>query len=341
MKSKNDSLKLIFLFVVVLFLFSIFFLTTSIRPASLLTILNILLLAPVIHFLERKKISKIASILIVFAATGVVLALGIYYASTVLSGQWATLSDALPIYGDELIQKLGKLQEWIYDHYSVEINFGATNWIKRLGSNTQDWLITRLPSLIGDLASAFFLVPIFSFFILRDGKIMESTLLSLVPNAYQDTTVKVVTKTGKALSEFLRAKVIEALLVGLLSFIGLMIIKAPYAGVFALIVGITNIVPYLGPVVGAAIPLAIVGFSDSFSGHFVPMLIILSVVNAIDILIIFPIFVAKLVNLNPLILLTAVAVGQEFYGLVGMLISVPLASILKIIFQELVHAMND
>jgi putative permease len=63
--------------------------------------------------------------------------------------------------------------------------------------------------------------------------------------------------------------------------------------------------------------------------------ILLLAINLIDNFLIFPVFVAKIVNLSPLTLLISVAVGQEYYGVVGMLLAVPLASILKIIFLEL------
>jgi putative permease len=339
LQNNRDTLKLCFLFLVLAFVFSVFFLTPALRPSALLTILNVLLLSPVIKFLERKKLAHTTSILLVFLIAGLVLSLSVGYATTVLASQWRSLSESLPIYGDQLIQKLNGFQSWLNDQVSFEINLGVTNWIKKIGNTTQDWLVTGFPSLLGDLASAFFLVPIFSFFLLRDGKKMKMQFFKLLPRKYHDSTIQVITKTSRALSEFVRAKVIEAVLVGLLAFIGLMSVNAPYAGIFALVIGITNIIPYLGPVLGAAIPLAIIGLSDPLSPHFWPALAVLLVVNAIDFLIIFPIFVAKLVNLNPLILLEAVAVGQQFYGLIGMLIAVPLASVIKIIFQELVHAM--
>jgi putative permease len=66
------------------------------------------------------------------------------------------------------------------------------------------------------------------------------------------------------------------------------------------------------------------------------MLLVFLVANAIDMILIFPVFVARLVNLSPLTLLASVAVGQELYGVVGMLVAVPVASAIKIVMKELI-----
>ena len=337
-KKQNDTLQILFLLAVIIFILSVLFFTTALRPAALLTLLNILLLSPIIHFLQTKKVPKTPAILIVFFLSGILLAFGLTYATRIISSQWDMLSASLPQFGELILQKMNLIEAWIKDQLSLDLNLGITQFVKKFGSNTQAWLLTNFPSLLGEFASAAFLVPIFSFFILRDGEKMKQNLFKLVPDRYFDSTVHVITKTTTALSEFLRAKLIEAFVVGFLTFVGLMIVGSPYAGVFALVAGVTNIIPYLGPIMGVIPPLAVIGLSESLSHQFWPVLIVYIIVNAIDLTIIFPVFVAKLVNLSPLVLLAAVAVGQELYGLVGMLLAVPLASILKIIFQELVHA---
>ena len=334
---KNDTVQVVFLLLVVITIFSIFFFTPSLRPSTLLTLINVLILAPVVHFFEKKKMPRPFAIMLVFFIFGIVLAFGLTYATRMISSQWQNLSDSLPQFEILFDQKMQLLQEWVKDNLFIDLNLGITPSLKNFGAQTQNWLINNVPSLLGSLASAVFLVPIFSFFLLKDGDRMKADLFKLVPQKYFKATDLVVTKISTALSEFLRAKLIEAFAVGLLTLIGLTLVGAPYASIFALIAGVTNIIPYLGPIMGAVPALIFIGFSNSFTHFFWPVAIVFGVVNAIDLAIIFPIFVAKLVNLSPLTLLTAVAVGQEFYGLIGMLIAVPIASILKIIYQVLVH----
>jgi putative permease len=228
--------------------------------------------------------------------------------------------------------KIQNLESTIKQHFNLEFEFGITNLLNQFGSNSSNWLVSRLTSLLSNIASATFMVPLFSFFILKDGQTYGKELLKLVPEKYNSSIVLTVGKAAKSLSKFIRAKALEAFLVFLLTYIGLLICGSEYAGTLALIAGITNILPYIGPVLGYIPALALLGFGW-------PVFFVFLLVNMIDLIIIFPVMIGKLVNLSPLSLLVAVAVGQELYGLVGMLVSVPVASSIKIIYQEIIHTL--
>lgn len=339
--SSRDHAKLAFVAVVLLFLCFVFLWTSALRPTAFLTLLNLVLLSPVIQYLERKKISRTRAIITVFALSTVIVVFGITNAIRLIQDQWATLVQTLPNLWVQIVAKISTLQSSMQGRLGLHVNLGASDWLLKFGADTQNWLLTHLPQILADGASAAFLVPIFSFFVLRDGKTWAKSFFKLVPDRYRDSTTQVLKETSDALGDFLRAKVIEATSVGFMAFLGLLLIGAPYAGLFAFIIGLTNIIPYLGIVLGAVPPLLLFSLTDSLQGYFWPALIVLIVVNLIDTVVIFPLFVAKIVNLSPIALLTAVAVGQEYYGLVGMLIAVPLASIIKIIYQEVLSILYD
>ncbi len=266
---------------------------------------------------------------------------GILNAFQLIQEQGSTLLETLPSLWPQVLDKVNQLQVSLENKVGIKLGLGATQWLVQFGSETQDWLLTHLPKVLADTASAAFLVPIFSFFLLKDGTQIKEQFYHFLPEHFRTSTSEVIQETSRALAAYLRAKIIEASSVGLLAWIGFWLIGAPYAGVLALMVGLTNIIPYLGIALGALPPLLIFSLTESFQPLFWPALIVLIVVNAIDTLLIFPVFVAKIVNLSPLTLLAAVAVGQEYYGLIGMLIAVPLASILKIIYLELVEVLYE
>ncbi len=328
----REQLKGFFLLTLLVAVVGVFFFVPSLRPSTLLSILNVLLLSPIIQMLEKKGLGKNTSIFVVFLIMGFLVFGGITYATQVLASQWETILDQLPVLGSQVVDRLNGIENQISETLNIKINLGLTQWFSKIGSQTQEWLIIHLPELFGDAASALFLVPIFSYFFIRDQESIRYELTQLMPSKFRRANATAFEKISKSLSRFLRAKTIEALLVGLMTFIGLTITQTPYAGVFAIIAGVTNLIPYLGPIIGMAPALALVGFSDL--GSFWTTFFVYLVVNAIDMLVIFPVFVSRLVNLSPMILLVSVAVGQEFYGVVGMLIAVPLASILKIILIE-------
>ena len=329
MKENNSKAQLFLFFFVLIFLFSVFFITPSLQIISLITLLNVLFLSPVISFLEQRKLNRILAILLVFIVSGAFVGLLISWISTVAINQWTMIIQALPALSNTLLIKLQTLEFLFQEQFHFKVEFGLSSLISQIGSGSTSWLITHATSLLSGIASTALFVPIFSFFILKDGRQYKNEILKLVPEQHFLGIVTTLSKTTKTLGKFLRAKAIEAFLVGIFTYAGLLMTGANYAAVLAIVAGVTNILPYFGPILGIIPALALLGFQW-------PIIAVYGIVNAIDMIVVFPVLVGKLVNLSPLTLLVEVAVGQEIYGLIGMLVSVPVASILKIIYQELV-----
>ncbi|MBU6152902.1 MAG: AI-2E family transporter [Bdellovibrionales bacterium] len=331
----KERLQLGFLFFVTFFLISVLFFTSSLRAVTLLTILNVLILSPVIQFLSSRKIPKLWGILIVYAFLTLFFLFGVTRLIQVISVQWSGFIDSLPSLSEAVLSKVDELEARLKEQFAIDVDLGTHQGIIQWISQIRTWALTHIPAMIGNLASAALLVPVFSFFILKDGEKFTHLYLQLIPKRFSRTVISVIAKISVALGTFLRAKLFEALLFGFMTYLGLILIKAPYAGLFALIGGLLNLIPYLGPMIGAAPPLLVFAFSSAHQHLFWPAVILLITVNLIDNFLVFPIFVARIVNLTPLTLLLSVAVGQEFYGIAGMLLAVPIASILKIIYLEL------
>ena len=332
MTKNNDRAQLFLFFFVVIFLIAVFFVTPSLQLVSILTLLNVLFLSPLVKLLENRRINRTLAILIVFAVTGGIFALFVNWVSGIIESQWTTLVQSLPGFSFTLLQKIRFLETSIRETFHLKVEFGLSSWVSQMGTGSTTWLISHVTGIISAIASASFLVPIFSFFILKDGETYKKEILSLIPAQYYVETVTTFSKTIDSLGSFLRAKAVEASIVTVLTYIGLLICGAQYAIVLAILAGVTNILPYIGPFLGLLPAVALLGFQW-------PVLFVYIIVNAIDLIFIFPVLVGKLVNLSPLTLLVSVAVGQELYGLVGMLISVPVASSIKIIYQEIVSVL--
>jgi putative permease len=332
---QREKLQIGFLLAVTLFFVSILFFTSSLRPVTLLTVLNVLILGPVIQFLNQRKIKRVWAILLVYGVLTLFFIFGVTRLIQVISRQWTGFIDALPALSDAILSKVDEMESRMKDQAGIDVDLGFHNSIIQSVSQIRTWALTHIPVILGNLASAALLVPVFSFFILKDGDKFARLYFQLIPSRFSKTATTVTGKISNALASFLRAKIFEAFLFGLMTYLGLLVLKAPYAGLFALIGGLLNFIPYFGPFIGAAPPLMIFAFSSGYQHLFWPAVFLFTAVNLIDNFVVFPVFVARIVNLTPLTLLLSVAVGQEFYGIAGMLLAVPLASILKIIYLEL------
>lgn len=330
----REKLQAIFLFSVTAVLLFVLLYPPSIRAVTLLTILNVLILNPVIHLLESKKIPRIWSILLLYAFLSLFFLFGVTRLIQVISFQWSGFIDSLPSLNESVMTKVEEIESHLKENLGVELDFATYLSINQWLGQIRSWALTHIPAILGSLASAALLVPVFSFFVLKDGDKFMRLYLQLIPKRFSRTAASVIGKITTALGTFLRAKLFEAALFGLMTYLGMIVLKAPYPGLFALIGGLLNFIPYLGPFLGAAPPLLIFAFSSNHQHLFWPAVFLLLIVNLIDNFVIFPIFVARIVNLTPLTLLLSVAVGQEIYGVAGMLLAVPLASICKIIYLE-------
>jgi putative permease len=141
-------------------------------------------------------------------------------------------------------------------------------------------------------------------------------------------------KFNKQIGDYIFAKFIEATIVTLIITSGLFILGIRFSLILGLLAGITNIIPYVGPILGL-IPAIVLGLVEYGIGStFGAMMILYLVANAIDIAFVFPILVSKIVDIHPIIVIVSVIIGSKLFGIIGMVISIPCAAACKLIFIE-------
>lgn len=185
-------------------------------------------------------------------------------------------------------------------------------------------------SLLGFLV----LTPVLMIYLLRDFDNIKERIADLVPLERRERWVHFMGEYDTLLSRFLRGQVIAAALVGVLTWLGLWLAGVPYAGLVGAIAGVFNLVPYLGLIV-STIPLLIIALlSGSFLSIILRAGIVFAIVQTIDSTIAGPRIVGGSVGLHPVWVILALAVGGAFFGLVGLLIAVPIAVLIKLLVRE-------
>ncbi len=130
-------------------------------------------------------------------------------------------------------------------------------------------------------------------------------------------------------SSFLSGLIVDALIVGVLAFIGLSLMGVKYAVIFAIIICITNVIPYIGPFLGAVPAVGITLLSNPMLALWVMVFIV--VLQQIDANIIGPRVMGNYIGLDAIWIILAIAIGGAFMGMLGMILSIPIAAILKIL----------
>ncbi len=290
---------------------------------------------PMIDFIERQKVDRTLSVILVFLPIGLLMTLGIAMLFPIFNKQFTALQNEFPNY----ILGLQNLMIGFQSQANTFLNpFYQLNIAETLLTQTENWVgatLAHIPKKTTQIFTIFLLAPFFSFFMLKDGRSLYRKSLVFVPNNLFEPLLSLTYQINNQMGSFIRARLFEAGIVGLVVWIGLSIISFPFAIILALFASLTNLIPYIGPIIGAIPALAIALINQE---SWVVMTLIVSIyfiAQLIDILFIIPLVVAKIVDLHPITVIVAIIVGAQAMGVLGMIISIPVTSILKLTFFEL------
>jgi putative permease len=177
-------------------------------------------------------------------------------------------------------------------------------------------------------------IPFMMFFFLKDGREMKKALVSMVPNRYFEFTLDLLYKMDTQMGNYLRGQFIDALVFGAMSIIALWILGVNYFVFLGIFAGLANLIPYVGPIAGV-IPAAAVAILGSGSlGSAVPVIVAYFALKLIDDFVVVPYVVASSVEMHPVLVLVAIMIGGELFGILGMLLAVPVTGFFKVVLKE-------
>lgn len=198
-------------------------------------------------------------------------------------------------------------------------------------------ILLNVPNIVASIIEWIFLVPLFLFFFLKDASRFKCVILELTPNVIFERFYYLFYQFNKQLGDYIFAKFIEASIVGIIITSGLLVMNVRFALLLGLLAGVTNIIPYLGPLLGT-IPAILIALAEyGASSELGAVVILYTVANAIDLAIVFPLLVSKIVDLHPLTVVISVILGSHYLGIIGMVISIPLAAAFKLLITEIYY----
>lgn len=301
---------------------------TALAP-FLYALLLAYLLAPMVAYLEKQHLSRTMAIAAVYLLLMVSLVLlGIYVIPTIVA-QINSLVKQLPaisIRAQELLYELGDQYERINLPPAVVDSIEAS--LTRLQGSLTSLLNLLGQFIVGLFSSVVFivLVPILSFYMLKDMETIQSSLLNLFPSKYQALVLALCSRIDSKLGAWVRGQVSISLITGGLIFVGLRLVGMDYALVLGLLVAVFNIIPYFGPII-AAIPAILLGLMRApVLG--LKVLIVQVVVQHFESSVLVPHVLGRELGLHPLLIIFALLLGAQFGGVLGMVLAAPVAAIL-------------
>lgn len=295
-----------------------------------LAIFLAILVQPAADWGARYKIPRGVTAVVVYLLAFGLLALTIALMIPTLIEQATRLAmifgQRIPI--DDLITTVREFAKSFTWSSTLKPDFASI--LSQLGTTVSGFFST-LSNLFGGLV-AFIVVLVMSFYLVAQEKKALTIVHDFVPLKHQKFAMTLASAVQDKMGGWFRGQLLLCLLIGALYYIGLLIIGVDSPLVLAIFGGLTEFIPYLGPILGG-IPIVFVAFADSpLKGLFA--LILLVIIQQAEGHFLVPKIMQKAVGLNPLISIIALLVGAKLFGVLGALVAIPVATAVAVIYKE-------
>lgn len=308
----------------------------------IISMLLAMIFDPLVTWLEQHKVNRLISVLGVFLLTGFVL---FVVFSILIPKIIFQLNELLLSFNKETISALMAQTEAFFAEYLPILN--AKDVVQKLTSFFTSFFYeginnfsTILTSIFTVLAM-FVIVPFMTFFLLKDRADLIKGLINFMPNKYFEMSYWVVKKISLHLGKFVRGWIFDAFIVGLLAGIGLSLLGIQNAFTIGFVAGVGHLIPYFGPVIGGlpAIIISLIQFGD-FS-MFPKITLLFVIIYTFDNGFIQPQVFSKATEMHPLIIILLILIGSQLLGILGMLLAVPAATVIKTATREIYYAYKN
>ncbi|MGZ3639698.1 MAG: AI-2E family transporter [Ktedonobacterales bacterium] len=294
---------------------------------------------PLVARMERWHIPRPLGVVLVFLAALVVFGGLMWLLVNPLASQLGAFSANVPTY----VRRLQRLLTTVSEALHTNTLIGQA--IDALSSNLASTLQRTFPALLslpltiitGGLGLLFSLVIVLTVIVfwLMSSSRLGTFILSLFPVASQSQVKGVMEEVGQSLGGYVRGVLVAMVLIGVLTGIGLAILGMPYALPLALLAGLTEFIPYLGPWISGTVAVLVALVTvDPLKA--LEVVILFVVVQQAEGNLVQPLVMSKAVNLDPLLVLIAITFGVQLLGIVGAILAVPLVAALQVVAVRVV-----
>jgi putative permease len=222
-----------------------------------------------------------------------------------------------------------------FEKYGIRVNLDPVNYMMAKLEYFGSDFVSRFPDYLSSIFEWFLLVPMFLYFFFKESGRLGTKLMEAIPNPIFEKTYVLFSHFNTKFGEYIIAKFVEAAILGTLVTLGLLVIGFPYPFILGFVAGVTNILPYIGPIIGFIPAFGIALLSKDPNISMWGMVTVFAVANIIDNILVFPLLVSKIVNLHPILVVVSIIIGSQLGGIIGMIVIIPFIAFFKILFIEI------
>jgi predicted PurR-regulated permease PerM len=297
------------------------------------------LLAPVVAWFERRGWSRSSSVLLTISGATMILILILIF---ILPGFWGqlvkTYDQARSLVGDQsrvksLLKTVEQISPPVYKFLESKLNKpGESDLFERGFSMAGQWLQRGLFSLVDVTASMLdlLLIPFFVYYLLADYGAMRAHLDRLIPPRHRAVASTLIGRINFVISSYVRSQLVIALVMGVLYAIGFAIARVPLALSIGLLSGLLNFIPYLGTLTGLTLSLSFVALDGGGWARILGVVAVFIVVQCVEGYYLTPKLLGGRLDLHPMWVLVGLMIGGSLFGILGIILAVPVIAIAKV-----------
>jgi predicted PurR-regulated permease PerM len=287
-----------------------------------------------------KGLSRTLSIMIIYLILLLVLIFFLSFVVPKINNEAVKFITSFPDILSSFQKNLEKLNEWLKPKVPEEVhNYiyqSILKGLEELGNSLVN-LIKQSFSIIGAIFSTLatiLIVPLLAFLFLKDIDSYRTWFLSIFPMHWRKELITILNKIDEGLGGFIRGQILVCICIGISTIIGLYILGIDYAFLLGTIVGMLNIIPFAGPILGS-IPAVVLAFATKSPGTAFGVIIMFLIIHEVEKNYISPPLVGRSVGLPTLVILISILAGAELFGIVGVLVAVPFVVASKVILSHI------
>lgn len=291
--------------------------------------------------IRRWKLGRTGAVLMVFVLMSAVLVTLLLIVIPLLQKQVTHLVEKLPDYIDWFT---GTVIPWLQQTTGLELNImdvdAATAMLKdywKEASTAAGVLVESIgrsgATILGWIANLV-LIPVVTFYLLRDWDHLVAGIRKLIPLDIEPTVSRLARESDEVLGAFIRGQLVVMVILGLIYSIGLSLVGIDMAFLIGMSAGLLSFVPYLGSILGVvgALIAAMVQYHDVL--HLVLVLVVFGIGQALEGMVLTPWLVGDKIGLHPVAVMFAVLAGGQLFGFLGILLALPVASVLMVLLRH-------
>ena len=293
-------------------------------------------LNPLVVFLTRNKSPRSTAVLVIFLLIFGGLSLLIIGLVPSIVAEMQGLIERVPDYILRLQDFIAELHR---DYHRFNLPESVRVIIDEGIEDLEETLLSVFENMVARILGflerfvILLLLPILVYYFLRDFDRIRAAVKESIPSGHRRRATRLARDMDRTLGAYIRGILLISFLVGFMSYVGFLLLGIEFALLLAIIIGITNLIPFFGPIIGA-VPAVIVALLES------PLLALkvvalIVIIQQVESQLLSPPILGRKLGLHPLIILLALILGGRLMGLIGLLIAVPLAGCIKIIYNHL------